>query len=161
MTNLMYNIILYYISIEYKGMVFTLQILRSITDAVASVGNIAVDVDELGVDLITLSGLSLGAPKGIASLYFRNNIRLLPLMLLNAEGIYANTGSACASKALKTSPVIVAIGVPADMAQGSVVFTMNRSNSKKEVDYILEKLDQSVEKLRSLSPLWRKKTAAL
>ena len=50
------------------------------TDAVASVGNIPVDVNELGVDLLSLSGVSLGAPKGIGALYFRDNLRLMPLI---------------------------------------------------------------------------------
>jgi len=82
------------------------------------------------------------------------------LLMLNEEGISANTGSACASKALKTSPVLVAIAVPPALAQGSVVFTMNQSNKIEEIDYVLEKLYLSVEKLRSFSPIWRKKTVA-
>ena len=212
------------------------------TDAVASVGNISVDVNALNVDLLSLSGVSIGAPKGIGVLYFRNNLRLMPLIhggiqesgrrggtenvpgivglgkaselalseltdkidylqelrnllvagieeriesvkltghpdrrlpghasfcieaiegealiyMLNQEGICANTGSACASKALKTSPVLVAIGTPPDLAQGSIVFTMDSSNKIEEIEYVLEKLCLAVEKLRSLSPLWRR-----
>ncbi|HEA65285.1 MAG TPA: cysteine desulfurase, partial [Desulfobacterales bacterium] len=173
-----------------KGIVFH-------TDAVATVGNIPVDVNELNVDLLSFSGISMGAPKGVGALYFRDNLRLMPLIhggiqekgrrggtenipcivgfgkaaeiiskelpgkvartrnlrdflikgigerlefvkltghpdkrlpghasfcveaiegealifMLSQDGIYANTGSACASKALKTSPVLVAIGV--------------------------------------------------
>jgi cysteine desulfurase len=222
-----------------KGVIFH-------TDAVATVGNIPVDVNELNVDLLSLSGISLGAPKGVGALYFRDNLRLMPLIhggiqengrragtenvpgivglgkaselaaeeltykashvqelrdllvsgiqerigyikytghpdrrlpghasfcieaiegealifMLNQEGIYANTGSACASKALKTSPVLVAIGVPPDLAQGSIVLTMNSSNKVEEIEYVLEKLPFAVEKLRSLSPIWRKNTAA-
>ncbi len=216
------------------------------TDAVATVGNIAVDVNELNVDLLSLSGVSLGAPKGVGALYFRKNLRLMPLihggiqesgrragtenvpaivglgkaselvvkeltdnenyvkelrnllvsgikerveqiiytghpqkrlpghasfcieaiegeallLMLNDEGIYGNTGSACASKALKTSPVLVAIQMPPDLAQGSVVFTMNTSNTLEEMEYVLEKFPLAVERLRSFSPIWRKKTAA-
>ena len=190
------------------------------TDAVASVGNIPVDVNELNVDLLSLSGVSIGAPKGIGALYFRDNVRLMPLIhggiqesgrrggtenvpyivglgkasvlaveelfdkmnhleklrsfiisgvreriehvkltghpdkrlpsnasfcieaiegealiyMLNQYGIYSNTGSACASKALKTSPVLVAIGTPPDLAQGSIVFTMDSSNKIEEID---------------------------
>lgn len=216
------------------------------TDAVATVGNIPVDVNELGVDMLSLSGISLGAPKGIGALYFREKLRLMPLIhggiqergrrggtenvpaivglgkaselaleeltnrtnnvqelrdilvagiherinnikytghpekrlpghasfcieaiegealifMLNQDGIYANTGSACASKALKTSPVLVAIGVPPDLAQGSIVFTLNNSNTFEEVEYVLKKLPFAVERLRSFSPVWRKKTAA-
>ena len=222
-----------------KGVIFH-------TDAVATVGNIPVNVNELNVDLLSLSGVSLGAPKGIGALYFRDKLRLMPLIhggiqesgrrggtenipaivglgkaselasqgladnmahvqglrdllvegihekidqirqtghpekrlpghasfciaaiegealifMLNAEGISVNTGSACASKALKTSPVLVAIGVPPDLAQGSIVFTLKGSNKVDEVGYVLEKLSFAVEKLRSLSPLWREQKAA-
>jgi len=222
-----------------KGVIFH-------TDAVATVGNIPVDVNELNVDLLSLSGVSLGAPKGVGALYFRDKLRLMPLIhggiqesgrrggtenvpaivglgkaselaageltdkmnymqnlrnllvagiqeridqikytghpekrlpghasfcigaiegeallfMLNQQGIYVNTGSACASKALKTSPVLVAIGIPADLAQGSIVFTIHNSNTVEEIEYVLEKLPFAVGKLRSFSPIWREKAAA-
>ena len=82
------------------------------------------------------------------------------LFMLSREGIYASTGSACASKALKTSPVLVAIGIPPDLAQGSIVFTLNADNGLDDVHHVLEKIPCAVEKLRSFSPIWRKKTAA-
>ncbi len=211
------------------------------TDAVATVGNIPIDVKELDADLLSLSGPSLGAPKGTGALYFRKGLRLMPLLhggiqergrragtenvpgivglgkaaelareglkerqsylrrlrdtlvtgvmeriphvyytghpekrlsghasfcieaiegealifMLSQDGIYANTGSACASKALKTSPVLVSIGVPAALAQGSIVFTLDTSTTSEEIDYVLEKLPQVVEKLRILSPIWK------
>ena len=210
------------------------------TDAVATVGNIPVDVKELDVDLLSFSGISLGAPLGTGALYFRKNLRLMPLIhggiqergrragtenvpaiiglgkaaeirkaelddrikrlkplrdallagireriprvlftghpekrlpghasicveaiegeallfMLSHNGIYANTGSACASKALKTSPVLVSIGVPADVAQGSLVFTFDDTNTMDEVDYVLKKLPPVVERLRAMSPIW-------
>lgn len=219
-----------------KGIIFH-------TDAVASAGNINVDVDELNVDLLSLSGASLGAPKGIGALYFRKNLRLMPLIhggiqengrragtenvpgivgfgkaaelakdklsekepyvrklrdqlidgvlkqiekvtftghpqkrlpghasfcfegiegesiifMLAQNGIYSNTGSACASKALKTSPVLGAIGIRADLAQGSTVFTINDNNTKEHIDYVLAKLPPVVERLRSISPIWGEK----
>ena len=80
--------------------------------------------------------------------------------MLNRHGISANTGSACASKALKTSPVLVAIKIPADLAQGSIVFTLNSSNRADEIDYVLDNLEGAVEKLRALSPVWRKTAAS-
>ena len=217
-----------------KGVVFH-------TDAVATVGNIPVDINELGVDLLSLSGVSLEAPKGIGALYFKEGVRLMPLIhggiqesgrrggtenvpgivglgkaaeiaavqlasnetrirelkdrlvagiheridqvkhtghpqnrlpghasfcisaiegealiyMLNHHGIYANTGSACASKALKTSPVLVAIGVPPELAQGSVVFTLNRTNTMDDVAHVLDKLPLVAARLRELSPVWK------
>lgn len=218
-----------------KGIIFH-------TDAVASVGNTSVDVNELNVDLLSLSGASLGAPKGIGALYFNKKIRLMPLIhggiqengrragtenvpaivglgkaaqlairelpekeshvrrlrdrlvqgilervekvtftghlvnrlpghasfcfeavegealifMLAQAGIYTNTGSACASKALKTSPVLGAIGIRADLAQGSTVFTLNDRTTKEEIDYVLEALPPVVDRLRSMSPIWGK-----
>jgi len=212
------------------------------TDAVASAGSIDVDVNALNVDLLSLSGAPLGAPKGIGALYFRKNLRLMPLIhggiqengrragtenvpgivgfgkaaelakdglpeiepyvgklrdrlvdgvlkqiekvtftghpekrlpghasfcfeaiegeslifMLAQNGIYSNTGSACASKALKTSPVLGAIGLRADLAQGSTVFTINDNNTEEDIDYVLEKLPPIVERLRSMSPIWGK-----
>ncbi|MGD9031774.1 MAG: cysteine desulfurase family protein [Desulfobacteraceae bacterium] len=222
-----------------KGIVFH-------TDAVATVGNIPVDVNALGVDMLSLSGAAFGAPKGVGTLYFRKKLRLMPLihggiqesgrragtenvpaivglgkaselaskelttnmdhlkklrdylvkgvhdrieqvvptghpqkrlpghasfcieaiegeallLMLEQDGIYANTGSACASKALKTSPVLVAIKIGPDVAQGSIVFTMDPGNTMEEIEYVLEKLPAAVETLRSFSPLWKKKAAA-
>jgi cysteine desulfurase len=212
------------------------------TDAVASVGNTPVDVNALKVDLLSLSGPSLGAPKGVGALYFNKKVRLMPLIhggiqengrragtenvpgiigfgmaaalakkelpkridhvrklrdrlvegilkkvekvtytghpekrlpghasfcfeaiegealifMLVQNGIYTNTGSACASKALKISPVLGAIGLRADLAQGSTVFTIDAANSEAEIDYVLEKLPPVVDRLRSLSPIWGK-----
>ncbi len=219
-----------------KGVVFH-------TDAVATVGNIPVDVNELGVDLLSLSGISIGAPKGVGALYFREKMRLMPLIhggiqesgrragtenvpaivglgkaselaakelvqksiyvkdlrdrlvsgvaerisqvkftghpqnrlpghasfcvsaiegealifMLSQNGIYVNTGSACASKALKTSPVLVAIGTQAELAQGSCVFSLDISNTKEEIEYVLEKLPLIVDRLRTMSPIWKEK----
>ena len=80
--------------------------------------------------------------------------------MLNQEGIYANTGSACASKALKSSPVLVAIGIRPDLAQGSIVFTLNSNNTNEDIEYVLKQFPLVVEKLRSFSPIWKKPSAA-
>lgn len=216
------------------------------TDAVATAGQIPVNVADLGVDLLTISGPALEGPKGVGALYFRHCLRLVPqihggiqengrrggtenvpgivglgraarlareelpakapyldglrellaagikervpgvfytghpsmrlpghasfcvegiegealLFMLSPRGIYANTGSACASKALKTSPVLCALGISPDLAQGSVVFTLSRGNTEEDVHYVLEHLPPAVERLRSFSPVWRKKMAA-
>jgi cysteine desulfurase len=217
------------------------------TDAVATAGYVPVDVQDLGVDLLSLSGPALGGPKGIGALFFRRGLRLVPqihsgiqengrrggtenipgivglgvaaemaqgevaakdvrlkalrdrlikgvtdqipyvvftghpeerlpghasfcfeglegealVFMLNARGICANTGSACASKALKVSPVLCAIGLSPEVAQGSLVFTLSPDNTEDEIDYVLTELPLAVEKLRSFSPVWRKKMAAV
>ena len=57
-------------------------------------------------------------------------------------------------------PVLCAIGLRPDLAQGSLVFTLNSSNREEEVHHVLEHLPRAVERLRSFSPVWRKKMAA-
>jgi cysteine desulfurase len=82
------------------------------------------------------------------------------VFMLNARGICANTGSACASKALKVSPVLCAIGLSPEVAQGSLVFTLSTATSEADLNYVLGELPLAVDKLRSFSPVWRKKMAA-
>lgn len=216
------------------------------TDAVASVGSVSVNVNELNVDLLSFSGTSMGAPKGVGGLYFNKKVRLMPLIhggiqesgrrggtenvpgivgigraaelvrhelrekvnhvqtlrdflstniqdrieklrytghpekrlpghasfcvegiegesmiyMLSQQGIYANTGSACASKALKISPVLAAIGIPHDLAQGSIVFTFDKTNTIQEVEYLLEKMPPVVDRLRRMSPVWGREAQA-
>jgi cysteine desulfurase len=216
------------------------------SDAVATAGQIPITVGDWQVDLLSLSGPALGAPKGTGALYFRPQLRLVPqihsgiqesgrrggtenvpgivalgtaaelvqgelearsrrlgklrdhlvagigemvpcaiytghpeqrlpghasfcfegiegealVFLLSRRGIYANTGSACASKALKVSPVLGAIGLSPEVAQGSLVLTLGPEHQEGEMDYVLAELPPAVERLRSFSPVWRKKMAA-
>jgi len=213
-----------------KGIIFH-------TDAVASTGNIPVDVQELNVDLLTLSAHQFYGPKGAGALYLREGTRIIPLiyggiqeggrragtenvpaivgmgkaaelakeemndrinyirplrdklingvlkinkvtltghpeqrlpghasfvveyiegesmlLLLASKGIYAASGSACTSKALKASPVLLSLGIPAHLAQGSVVFTIGRETTDEDINYFLEIFPQIIEKLREISP---------
>ena len=75
------------------------------------------------------------------------------LLLLNMSGICASTGSACNSASLEPSHVLTAMGVPHEIAHGSVRLTLGERNTEEDVSYVLEKLPEVVRKLRSMSPL--------
>lgn len=209
------------------------------TDAVQAVGNIPVNVADLGVDMLALSGHKIHAPKGIGALYIKNGTRIKPLvdgggqergkrggtenvpyivglaraleiaverlpewervrarrdklidsilaaipysrlngsrekrlpgnvniafefiegeslvLLLDAVGICASTGSACSTASLDPSHVLLAIGLPHEKAHGSLRLSISQETSDEDVDYILEQLPPIVERLRAMSPLY-------
>jgi cysteine desulfurase len=76
------------------------------------------------------------------------------LMLLSNEGIAASSGSACTSRALKASHVLIAMGIPHEIAQGSLLFSLGLENSDEDIDYVLQKLPPIVARLRQMSPLY-------
>jgi cysteine desulfurase len=212
------------------------------TDAVASTGNVPMNVNELGVDALTLAGNQFYGPKGAAALWVRKRLRLIPLMdggvqeggrrpgtedvpaivglgkaaelaardmpsrmeklsrlrdrlingipavidhavltghtsqrlphhasfciefiegeamllLLNSQGIAVSSGSACTSRALKASHVLIAMGIPHEIAQGSLLFSLGLGNNEADIDYVVEKLPPIVDRLRQMSPLYAK-----
>jgi cysteine desulfurase len=71
---------------------------------------------------------------------------------LNAKGIAVSTGSACSSKSLEPSHVLLAIGLTHEQAHGSLRMTLGKKNTIKEINYVLEVLPEIVEKLRRISP---------
>ena len=75
------------------------------------------------------------------------------LLNLNEHGICASSGSACASKSLKPSHVILATGVPAEIAHGSLRFTLGKRTTMKDIDKVVKVLPGIVERLRELSPV--------
>ncbi|HDH05143.1 MAG TPA: cysteine desulfurase [Nitrospirae bacterium] len=74
------------------------------------------------------------------------------LLMLAAKGIYSASGSACSSKALKSSPVLISIGVPVHLAQGSVVFTLGKGTTGEDINYFNETFPQVISRLREISP---------
>jgi len=212
------------------------------TDAVATAGTIPVDVNELGVDSLSLAGNQFYGPKGIGALWVRKGVRIMPfleggvqeggrragtenvpaivglgkaaelarlnmparlkqltplrdrllnelsaridhvvvtghlkqrlpghasfciefiegeamLMLLNSQGVAVSSGSACTSRALKASHVLIAMGIPHALAQGSILFTLGLDNTAQDIDYVLEVMPPIVDRLRQMSPLYAK-----
>lgn len=77
------------------------------------------------------------------------------LLLLDAKGICASSGSACTSGSLDPSHVLLAIGRPHEVAHGSLRLTLSEENTQEEVDYIIEEATKVVKYLRDLSPVWK------
>ena len=77
------------------------------------------------------------------------------LLLLDAKGICASSGSACTSGLLDPSHVLLAIGRPHEVAHGSLRLTLSEENTQEEVDYIIEETTKVVKYLRDLSPVWK------
>ncbi len=209
------------------------------TDAVQAVGHIPVNVKELGVDLLSLSGHKFHGPRGIGALYIKAKTPILPLIYgggqernrrsgtenvagavglaaalkeqcavleqemprisslrdrlvteimklpgarltgdplnrlpsiasfafegiegesillqLDARGICASSGSACSSASLEPSHVLLAIGLPHEIAHGSVRLSLGDDVTEEDVDTIIKNLTEVVADLRALSPVW-------
>jgi len=209
------------------------------TDAVQTFGHIPVNVNDLGVDLLSVSAHKLYGPKGVGVLYIRRGTRMvsfmqggsqennrragthnvagivgfakaveiaeremaaeatrlaelrdhlirgifekipnsrlnghpskrLPnnvsmclvgaegeaiLLSLDMEGISASSGSACTSGTLDPSHVLLAMGIPAEIAHSSLRLTLGKETTKEDIDYVLDILPPTIERLRAMSPL--------
>lgn len=211
------------------------------TDAVQAIGHMRVNVEEMGVDLLSMSAHKFHGPKGVGALYIKNGIRIsnlihgggqergkraatentagmaglakaiemsinnldenvaemkrkrdrlikgieeaIPycrlngprddkrlcnnvnfsfkyiegesiLMLLDMKGIAASSGSACASGSLDPSHVLLAIGLPHEIAHGSLRLSVGDDTTDEDIDYVLEVLPPIIERLRMMSPLY-------
>ncbi len=78
------------------------------------------------------------------------------ILLLDMQGICASTGSACATGSLDPSHVLMAIGLPHEIAHGSLRLSLGHQNTEEEIDYMIEKITAAVDRLRQMSPVWEK-----
>ena len=83
------------------------------------------------------------------------------LLLLDRLDICASSGSACTSGSLEPSHVLRAMGVPFTMAHGSIRFSLSRYTTDEDVEYVIEKLPSTIERLRNISPFGRGKAEGI
>jgi cysteine desulfurase len=76
------------------------------------------------------------------------------LILLDQKGICGSSGSACTSGSLDPSHVLLAIGLPHEIAHGSLRLTLSEKTTKEDIDYTVDELKKIIERLRSMSPLY-------
>lgn len=210
------------------------------TDAVQAYGHVAINVDELNIDMLSASGHKINGPKGVGIMYLRSSVKIgsfvhgggqergkragthntpgivgfakatevairelesrsakekelrdhlihrvleeIPytklnghrqqrltnntnfsfrfiegeslLIMLDQKGICGSSGSACTSGSLDPSHVLLAIGLPHEIAHGSLRLTLSENNTVEEIDYVVEQLKTIVERLRNMSPLY-------
>ncbi len=79
------------------------------------------------------------------------------ILSLDMKGVAVSTGSACSSGTLEPSHVLSALGVPVDIAHGSVRFSLGRDNTDKDIEYVIQTVPGAIERLRAMSPLWEDK----
>ncbi|MBS9775579.1 MAG: cysteine desulfurase NifS [Fusobacterium sp.] len=103
---------------------------------------------------ITINGKKVKRLPGTSSITFKYLEGESILLSLSMKGIAVSSGSACSSDDLQASPVLLAMGVPAEFAHGTIRFSMGKYNTKEEIDYVIECLVEIIGKLRQLSPLW-------
>ena len=76
------------------------------------------------------------------------------LMLLDQHGVCASSGSACTSGSLDPSHVLLAIGLPHEIAHGSLRMTLSDETTMEDVDFVVDRLKEIIDRLRSMSPLY-------
>jgi cysteine desulfurase len=107
------------------------------------------------IDKVKLNGHPSGRIPGSAHISFEYIEGESILLMLNMEGIFAASGSSCASQALKSSYVLIEMGLSSTMAQGSISFSLGKYNTEAEVDRAIGVLPPIIERLRKMSPLFK------
>ncbi|MGN0145294.1 MAG: cysteine desulfurase NifS [Clostridium sp.] len=110
--------------------------------------------------LLKIPYTTLNGPRGKDRLPGNVNVRFKYiegesiLLSLDFKGVCASSGSACTSGSLDPSHVLLAIGVPHELAHGSLRLTLGEKTTEEDIDYVLEVLPPIIERLRNMSPLW-------
>lgn len=105
------------------------------------------------IEFINVNGHPQQKVNGILNMSFEMVDKESLLMLLDMEGIAVSTGSACTSNSVEDSHVLKAMGLEAELANGSLRFSFGKNLSKSDLDYVVETLDKVVSKLRSISAI--------
>ena len=104
---------------------------------------------------IKINGKGARRLPGTSSITFKYLEGESMLLNLSLKGIAVSSGSACSSDSLQPSHVLLAMGVPAEFAHGTLRFSLSKYTTKEEIDYTIEALVEIIGKLRELSPLWK------
>ncbi len=138
----------------------------AITEAVEHLGEETARVqklrDKLIDGLLALPGTRLNGSRmhrvpGNVNISFKGIEGESLLLWMDMSGICASSGSACTSRSLDPSHVLLSIGLPHEIAHGSLRLSLGRYNTEREVEYILETVPPIVQKLRAMSPIWENK----
>ncbi len=106
----------------------------------------------LSIDKVILTGHPEKRLPGHASFVVEYIEGEAMLMMLAIKGIFSASGSACSSRALKSSPVLISIGIPIHLAQGSVVFSIGEGTTKEDINFFKEAFPAVISRLREISP---------
>jgi len=104
---------------------------------------------------IKINGKGARRLPGTSSITFKYLEGESMLLNLSLKGIAVSSGSACSSDSLQPSHVLLAMGIPAEYAHGTLRFSLSKYTTKEEIDYTIEALVEIIGKLRDLSPLWK------
>ncbi len=103
---------------------------------------------------IVINGRDVPRLPGTSSITFKYVEGESILLSLSMKGIAVSSGSACSSDELQASHVLLAMGIPAEFAHGTIRFSLGKYNTKEEIDYTIEAVVEIIGKLRMMSPLW-------
>ena len=103
---------------------------------------------------IVINGKDVPRLPGTSSITFKYVEGESILLSLSMKGIAVSSGSACSSDELQASHVLLAMGIPAEFAHGTIRFSLGKYNTKEEIDYTIEAVTEVIGKLRMMSPLW-------